>query len=338
MKKILLLSYCSAIYSVFFSPAGFSTVNPIDKIISELIYEKGTESAPDKSDKTEKPFFSKINLSYINGFINSADRMNQLSLIGSYKFLKSWSLSVSQSMNHRYFLNPNSRDKGLWIQDTLLILQKQFKKPSLKSNFTAGVSSTLPLSYYSQVNDIYTVSTAYLIWSLTLDSFLSPHKPTWIKNITFSIKPIARYYFTEYTTTPTIGQSLGGVPLPQFLGGIQNISLSANITNRFSFIGTFGRWWISTYTFEFDKTEYNDSYNNKNYKKYLRHYYLLSMAGRFKINKQWNISFAYTHVDRIDKRGRVEVVLLDDRLSTWALSATYSFSFHLPNKSSSTDP
>ena len=336
MKKNLLLFFCSAVCSAFFSHASFSIVNPIDKIISELIYEKGTESALDKFDKTKKPFSSSINLSYINGFINSANRINQLSLIGSYNFLNSWSVSVSQSMNHHYFLNPNSRDKGLWIQDTLLILQKQFNKPSLKSNFTAGVSSTLPLSYYSQVNDIYTVSTAYLIWSLTLDSFLSPYKPTWIKNIILSIKPIVRYYFTEYTTTPTIGQSLGGVPLPQFLGGIQNISLSSDITNRFSFIGTFGRWWISTYKFDFNKTEYNDSYNNKNYKKYLRHYYLLSMAGRFKINKQWNISFSYSHVDRIDKQGRTEVVLLDDRLSTWALSTTYSFSFNLPNKSSLT--
>ena len=335
MKKILLLSFCSAIYSVFFSPTSFSITNPIDKTVSELIYEKGTEVP---SDKTEKSFSSNFNLSHINGFINSADRINQLSLTGSYNFLKSWSVSVSQSMNHHYFRNPNSRDKGLWIQDTLLILQKQFKKPALNSNFTTGVSSSLPFSYYSQVNDIYTVNTAYLIWSLTLDSFLSPYKPTWIKNITFSIKPIVRYYFTEYTTTPTIEQSLGGVPLPQFLRGLQNVSLSAHITDRFSLTGTFGRWWISTYTFEFKKTEYNDSYNNKNYKKYLRHFYLLSLAGSFKIHKQWNISFSYSHVDRIDKQGRTEVVLLDDRLSTWALSSTYSFSFNLPNKFSSTDP
>ncbi|MCY4513506.1 MAG: hypothetical protein OXB86_07445, partial [Bdellovibrionales bacterium] len=107
MKKNLLLFFCSAVCSVFFSPASFSIINPIDKIISELIYEKGAEVAPDRSDKIKKPFSSNINLSYINGFINNADRINQLSLTSSYNFLKTWSVSVSQSMNHHYFLNPN---------------------------------------------------------------------------------------------------------------------------------------------------------------------------------------------------------------------------------------
>ena len=323
MKKNRFLSLLPAVCSVCFSASVFSEINPIDKTVSELIYEKGAETTP---DKTEKPFFSTIRLGHNNGFINSADRINQLSLTGSYRFLKSWSFSFSQSLNQHYFLNPNSEDKGLWIQDTLLFLQRQFKKPSLKSNFTTGVSSTLPLSYYSQVNDIYMISTAYLVWSLKLDSFLNPYKPNWIKNITFSVKPIARYYFTEYTTTPTEKQSSGGTPLPQFLVGIQSLSLTTDITDRFSFTGTYGRWVISTYKFKFDKTEYNKSH----YKKHLKHFYFLSLAGSFKIHKQWDLSFSYSHVDRMDKQGRVEFVFLDDRLSIWSLSATYAFSFNLP--------
>ena len=227
MKKNCFLSLLSAVCSVCFSVSVFSETNPIDKTVSELIYEKDAETA---FDETENPFSSTISLGHNNGFINSADRINQLSLTGSYNFLKSWSFSFSQNLNQHYLLNPESKDKGLWIQDTLLFLQRQFKKPSLKSSFTAGVSSTLPLSHYSQVNDIYTVSTAYLVWSLKLDSFLNPYKPNWIKNITLSIKPIARYYFTEYTTTPTEGQSSSGTPLPQFLAGIRSLSLKTNIT------------------------------------------------------------------------------------------------------------
>ena len=192
------------------------------------------------------------------------------------------------------------------------------------SLMTAGLSSTLPFSHYSQVNDIWTVSTAYLVWRLKLDSFVSPYKPEWIKNIAFSIKPIARYYFSEYTTTPTKGQSLGGTPLPQFLVGVQSIGLRASIRDHFSFTGSYGRWVVSTYKIE------NDDYN---YKKYLRHFYLLSFVGSFKIHKLWDLSFSYSHIDRVDKKGRVETVLLDDRFSTWSVSATYAFSFDFPKRS-----
>ena len=323
MKKNHFLSLLFAVCSVCFPVSVFSEANPIDRAVSELIYEKDAETTP---DKTEKPFSSTVSLGHNNGFINSSDRINQLSLTGQYNFLKFWSFSLSQNLNQHYLLNPLSKDKGIWIQDTLLLLQRQFKKPSLKSSFTTGVSSTLPLSHYSQVNDIYTVSTAYLVWSLKLDSFLKSYKPKWIKNITFSVKPIARYYFTEYTTTPTEGQSSGGTPLPQFLAGIQSLSLKTNITDRLSLTGTYGQWVVSTYTFEFDKKKYS----NTNYKKYLRHYYLFSLVGNFKIHKQWNLSFSYSHVDRMDKEGRVEFVFLDDRLSIWSLSVTYAFSFNLP--------
>ena len=315
MKKNLFLCFLSFLFSVFVSLSAFSENQPIDKALSELLYEKDLTQT---SKETDKPFLSTVNLGYINGFINSADRINQLSLTGSYQFLETWSLSFSQTINQHYFLNPNSRDKGIWIQDAVLSLQKQFKNLLKEDSLITGLSSTLPFSHYSQVNDIWTVSTAYIVWSLKLDSFLSSYKPEWIKDIFISIKPIARYYFSEYTTTPTKGQSLGGTPLPQFLVGIQSMGLKAHITDRFSLMGSYGRWMVSTYTIGSDKYDY---------KKYLSHFYLFSFVGSFKIHKQWDLSFSYSHLDRVDKQGRRQVVFLDDRLSTWSVAATYSFSF-----------
>lgn len=343
MKKFLFLCALFTLFFVFVSLSAFSEVNPADKALSEFLYEKDPALAGKES---KKPFLSTISLGHINGFINSADRINRLSLTGSYRFLEVWSLSVSQIINQHYFLNPNSKDKGIWIQDATLSFQRQFKNHLRKDSFTAGLSSTLPFSHYSQVNDIQTVSTAYLIWSLKLDSFLKSYKPEWIKNISFSVKPIARYYFSEYTTTPTKRQSLGGTPLPQFLIGIQNMGLKAHVTDRVSLSGNYGRWIVSTYTIGKPKN-YNgkNNYNEKsrnydgksknydgknNYKKYLGHFYLLSFALNFKIHKQWDLSFSYSHIAQMNKQGQVRVFLLDDRLSTWSIAAAYSLSFDFP--------
>lgn len=319
MKKNLSLCLTFPLSLIFVSLSAFSKVNPINKALSEFLYEKDPKIT---NKEAEKPFLSTVSLGHINGFINSADRINQFSLTGSYRFLEVWSFSISQIINQHYFLNPNSKDKGIWIQDTTLSFQRQFKNPLRKDSFTTGLSSTLPFSHYSQVNDIWTVSTAYLIWSLKLDSFLKSYKPEWVKNISFSIKPIARYYFSKYTTTPTKKQSSGGTPLPQFLIGIQSISLKANITDRFSLNGSYGRWVVSTYTI---------GHGKYNYKKYLRHFYLFSFVLGFKVHKQWDLSFSYSHIDRIDKQGRSQVFLLDDRFSTWSIATTYSFSFDFLN-------
>ncbi len=312
-KSSSLLCLLFGLYLVFASLSAFSEEDPVNRALSELIYEKDSKLA---EKDVEKSFRSTIAFSHINGFIESSDNINRLSLTGSYEFLKTW-FSLTQSINHHYLRN-NNNDKGVWIQDTILSAQKEFKNFLVNDSFvTTGISSTLPFSHYSQVNDIWTVSTAYLVWSLKLDSFFNPYKPEWIKNITVSIKPIIRYYFSEYTTTPTEGQSLGGTPLPQFLAGIQNLGLRVNITDRFSLAGSYGRWVVSTYKLA------NDDYN-------LRHFYLFLIVGSLKIHKQWDLSLSYSHIDRIDKPGRTEFVFLDNRLSSWSATVSYSFSFNLP--------
>ena len=271
------------------------------------------------TEKKSKPFNFSLGFQQISGFIESADRVTQGFLTGTYRFKESWSLSASQTLNRHYFLNPNSHDKGLWIQDTIFSLNKKFTP--YKTRLRVGLSSTLPLSYYSNVNDIFTVSTLYLNWGVKLDPYLNL-KSAWFKNLTLFVKPVGRYYLSRYTTSRTEGQSLGGTPLPQFLAGVQSMGLSFSVTDRFSFNGAYGRWVIYPY-----KTQYARDENSQYDEYYLRHYYLFSFATSWRITKQWSLSLSYSHVDRLDRQGRAEIVFFDDQVSSWSLSTSYSFSF-----------
>ena len=296
------------------------TNEALDKASLELTHERSLNNKEIKEEK--KRFSSTAGFQQVSGFIVSSDHISQFFFNGAYQFKEKWSTSITQALNRHYFLNPNSNDKGLWIQDTALSLNRQFTNLPYKSQLNAGFSSTLPLSYYSQINDILTVSSVYLNWSLKLDSLFNLQSH-WIKNLVFSIKPIGRYYLSLYTTSRTFKQSLGGTPLPEFLLGIQSVGLSLNITDYFSLAGSYGRWVIFPYKTNYgrDKSSLYDGY-------YQRHYYLFSLSGSWIINKKWRTSLSYSHVDRLDRQGRLEMVLFDDYTSTWALSVSYSFSFN----------
>ena len=189
------------------------TNEALDKASLELTHER----SPNKEEAKEvkKRFSSTAGVQQISGFIASSDHISQVFFNGAYQFKEKWSASITQALTRHYFLNPNSNDKGVWIQDTVLSLNRKFTDLPYKSQLTAGFSSTVPLSYYSQINDILTVSSVYLNWSLKLDSFFNLQS-YWIKNLVFFINPIGRYYFSLYTTSRTFEQSVGGTPLPEF--------------------------------------------------------------------------------------------------------------------------
>jgi len=304
------------------------TSSELDKASSELIYNK---TSVDKIKN--KRLALTAGFHQINGFIISADHISQLFFTGVYRFKNDWSVALAQFLNRHYFLNPNSNDLGLWIQDTELSINKKFTNLPYKSQLSMRLSSTLPLSYYSQINDILTVGTAQLNWSLNLNPLLNLQSQ-WIKNLTVFINPVIRYYVSLYTTTPTLGkstdgipgikQSIGGSPLPEFLFGIPGMGVSIGITDYFSLSGTYGRWVIFPYKTGYarDKSSFYEDY-------YHRHYYLFSLSGSWQIKKDWTVSLSYSHVDRLDRQGRMEMVLFDDRISSWFLSTSYSFFFDL---------
>ena len=303
----------------------------MDKASSELIHDRASF---DKIKKEKKRLAFTAGFRQINGFIINADHISQLFFTGTYQFENDWSVALAQFLNRHYFLNPNSNDMGLWIQDTELSINKKITNLPYKSQLNMQLSSTLPFSYYSQVNDILTVSTAQLNWSLNLNSLLNLQSRWWIKSLSVFISPVIRYYVSLYTTTPTfresadgitrIEQSTGGSPLPELLFGIPGMGVNIGITNYFFLSGTYGRWVIFPYKTS-NPRDISSSYDDY----YHRHYYLFSLSGSWKIKKNWNISLSYSHVDRLDRQGRMEVVLLDDRISTWSLSTSYSFSFDL---------
>ena len=147
-------------------------------------------------------------------------------------------------------------------------------------------------------------------------------KSEWIKDIVFFVKPISRYYVFVYTTGRKAGNSLGGIPLPEFLFGLQDAGLSFTVMDHFSLSGSYGRWMIFPY-----KTSYKRDKSSPYSAYYQRHYYLFSFMGSVTIKKRWKASLSYSLLDRLDRQGRIETVLFDDCLSTWAFSVSYSFSF-----------
>ena len=295
----------------------------LDSASSDLFYEKAPEKSADKKPKKEKAFGLNAGLQQISGFIKSADHISQLFVSGSYSFsfLKEQKarVALSQKINRHFFLNPNSKDQGLWIQDSILSAETSFKPLGVK----IGLSSTLPLSYDSQIKSIFTVSSAYLSYSWLLDSLLS-FKPKAVKNIELFIKPVGRYYFSRWTTSQTEKQSLGGLPRPELLFGLQSLGLSLSLTDYFSFSGSWGRWVIFPY-----KTKYKNLISpDYKGKRYQRHYYMFSLTAGFKINPQWRASLAYAHIDRLDKKGRTDINFFDDKISSWSMAISYSLAFN----------
>jgi len=316
MKYFILYFFIIALnFSSFF--AYSEQKSPIEEASSELIYKNLSKN--NQKAKEKKKINIITSLQQISGFIVSADHISQFYMKGTYYFKDTWSTSIKQSVNRHYFLNPNSNDKGLWIKDTILSINKNFS--FYKNSLSVGLSSTLPISHYSKVNSHLTTSSIYAYWSYPLLPLLNI-KSKWLTGVSVFINPITSYYLSRYTTTPTNNQSLGGRPLPQFLIGIESMGLIFKMTDYFSLIGSYGRWLIMPY-----KTQYiKDNYQYEEH--FYKHYYLFYVGGKVNINKNWNMSLSYSHVNRLDKRGRKEILLFDDRLSNWSISANYSISFN----------
>ncbi len=302
-----------------YSPA-LADEDELDTATLELVYEKATED-PNQIKKKKQQFGLSIGFQQVNGFIVSADHISEFFLKGLYNLNEEWSFSVLQSLNRNYFLNPNSEDQGLWIQDPVFITQRSFLKLPLNSLLKIGLSTTAPLSYKSQINDILTVSSVYFSWSLKLDPLLK-WQSKWAKNFVIFFQPVARYYSSFYKTSRTLGQSLGGTPLPEFLTGIQKIGFSFDITDYFYLTGSYGRWVIFPY-----KTKYGRDSSSNYDSYYQRHYYSFFLETGLNIKPGWDFALSYSLTDRLDRQGRIETVLFDDRLSLWAVSVSYSFAF-----------
>ncbi len=274
-------------------------------------------SQADKVEKEEKKRFSStFGLQHTGGFFPNVKHISQAYFNGIYRFAESWSLSFSQAVDFHYLLNPNSDDKGIWLRDTVFLANKYFTNLPYKSRLKASVSSTLPLSHASQIRDTITVSTFYLDWRIKVDPLLGL-QPHWLKDIVFFVKPITRYYFSEYAATR------GGMLLPEFLFGIQEMGLNFNIRDYFSLSGSYGIWFISPYKTQFKRDEHSP-FREHSY----RYYYWLSLDGSVKINKQWKAGLSYSIIDKLNPYGYIgRTFLFDYKVSVWAFSLSYTFSF-----------
>ena len=296
-----------------------------------LIYEKPEEEAESSPDKKKAETYNVSGgFRQIFGFIESADRISQIFVSGSARFQESYSASFSQSLNFHYYNREPNRTGLLGehfrFQDSLLYLTRTDKLP-YGNSLKTGLSFSLPISDISWRNGELTEATASLNWSFQFDSLLKRAgeggiKPAWLKNITIFASGLGRYYLSRWNTTPTKRQSFGGRPLPEFLFGVRQTGLSFNVTDYVSFSGTAGGWLI--YPHKTYRRDRHSPYRGRGY--YPRLMYMFSFSSAFQL-KPWTAAFSYFHIDRMDKQGRRQILLFDDRRSTWSLSVSYAFSF-----------
>ena len=290
----------------------------LDNASSEFVYEKET--------KNQKALLN-LTAQQITGFIESTDSITQLSASLTYPIKNKLSFLITQVLNRNYYIKTDEIDNtGLWIQDTILSLNKQaqwFKD----SQFFFDLSSSLPISYYSRLNKVVTKTRLSMNASLNMLPLLKI-KSSAIQKLNFFIQP-AFWYYLSAPVTPIektnkkgerVIQSLGGSPLPQILYGLQNIGVSLKVSDQLSFSSSVGRWNIIPYKVK-SKNEFS-LYD----KKYHKPYYSLSLSAKYQIFKSLDLQLSYSHVDRLDKGGQIQnPVLFDDQVSTWIVSASYSF-------------
>ena len=294
-----------------------------------VVYQEGKGS--EVRLKKDALFSSVFGFQQVSGLTESRDRITRLSFVGLWKAHSGYVVFLDQALDRHYFLNPLSEDKGLWIQDTQVGVRAKGLKWA--SGEVGGEGSlTLPLSYKSRVNSAITRFEAVAglqvdLKSLAASGFLvagdQEAQQRFFKNLKFFVQPFGRWYLSRYTTTPTLRgdlfQTRGGEPLPRFLWGLKGVGLSVDVGEGFSLRGSLGRWVVFPY-----RTRYENSFKLYGGRSYGQHFYLISLSASYKPAPKWKLSLSYLHQGRLDKEGRWEFLLLDDRTSLWSASVSYT--------------
>ena len=319
-------SFLTLLYSSFFSIFSYSADEDsselfLNKASSEFVYE--TEK---KELKTQRTSLS-LKVQQITGFIESADYITNLSASFNYPIQDSLSFSATQVLTRNYYIKIDEMDTtGLWIQDTVLSLNKTIQWIA-GSQFAFSLSSSLPISYHSRLNKVFTVTSFSMNTSIKILPLLKIEKLA-VKELNLFIQSAFRYYFSA-PVTPTVRknkkgesiiQSIGGNPLPQILYGIQNIGIFLKLSEKLSFSSSVGRWNIAPY-----KSKYKNQISPYD-THYHRPYYSLSVSAEYQAFKSLLLQLAYSHTDRLDRGGQIQnYILFDDQVSSWLISAVYRF-------------
>ena len=298
------------------SPNNKNSGQGLSEFELDLIYDQKLE---EKNQLIKDPLRLNIGWRYFNGFIENYNRIHQLSFNGSYQFKKSWFLSFNQSLNHQRFKFEGK--SPFRLSNTSFSLQKSLSNLTLNSQARIGLSSSIPTSAILEKERLEgTLNTTSL--NVTWITQLLPLfnlETSRIKNLYLLIQPVGSYYFSRWKTTPTGQNSQGGSPLPQMSFGFQRISLSLTPTDSLNFSGAFGFWLLYYY-----KSKYQRDKHSFYKRSYPNNIYFFSLSASWNVTKQLGLSLSYSLRNRADKQGRYELLLFDDRFSSWVFSVDYS--------------
>lgn len=250
-----------------------------------------------------------VGASHNSGFYEDSAHTTSLFGSASFKFNKKQSASIAQSFNQSYRVNPGVDDKGFSQNDTVLGFNHELAENFLSARWGAKLTTTLPVSERSNRLDVITVSTISL----------SASRYFYNNRLSASISPRARYYFSEYTTTPSDPGAGGGNPLPEYLLGA-TLSLSYSLNDKLSLSGAAG--WSTQYYYQ---TQYVNPDPVYGFTAPPKNSYSLSMGLDYSFTKRWAASFTYAHADRYEKPWGTEYLVFNDRVTTWSVGTSYSF-------------
>lgn len=264
---------------------------------------------PEEEDKQKSKTSVTVGASHNGGYYEDREQTTSIFASLTYKFNKKQSASIAQSFNQGYRVNPGVDDRGFKQNDTVLGFNQSIAEDFLTANWSGKLSTTLPISERSNRLDTITVTT--LSFSASR-SFLD-------KKLSASLTPMGRYYFSEYTTTPSSPGAGGGNPLPEYMLGIQ-ASLTYSVSDQFSVNG--GAGWTTTYYYQ---TQYENPDPIYGFTNPPKNSYSLSLGANYSITPKWGASLTYAHSDRYEKPWGTEYLIFNDRITTWSVGTSYTF-------------
>lgn len=263
----------------------------------------------DEEEALSKRVSVSMGASHNSGFYEDSAHTSSLFGSVSYKFNSKQSASIAQSFNQSYRVNPGVNDRGFKQNDTVLGFNQALAENFLEAKWGAKLSTTLPISERSNRLDVITVTTASVSASRSFGN----------NRFSASLSPRARYYFSQYTTTPTSLGSGGGNPLPEYLLGA-TVSLTYAAREDLSLTGAAG--WSTQYYY---RTKYENPDPLYGFTAPPKNSYSLSLGLNYSFNKQWAGSATYAHADRYEKPWGTEYLVFNDRVTTWSLGTSYTF-------------
>lgn len=229
-----------------------------------------------------------------------------MSFAGSFthSFTPKYSLSVSQGVEKNLYVD--SQSKEFELADSVISFNVYPRSLIPKVGWTVRILATLPVSHGSQINEVYSKPEARWTAAVPLT-----------ETFNLALNAFIRYTWSRYDSTKPQDGS-GGVPLPEFSGGI----------------GHSGNWtflpdWTLSYGASYSEIKYHtityEGPGDPPINSQPDQAYSVSISVNWAITPLDSVNTSYSYGGILLQPGLDDYVLYDDEESRWAIGYARSF-------------